>query len=179
MRSNTKGFSLAELVVGIVIFGVISASALGFLVASTNTYGSLSANMNMRMEAQLAVNQISEYLIDCNSGVYWYDSTKSLCVLRTDGGSTTAHVFELNCESGELLYGKGEAVYRNGAYEYSVSPADLLVDNAVGFDVALISNDGEGISCAVIELKLETRGKTHTEERAIALRNKPEGKNIV
>ena len=100
MRSNTKGFSLAELVVGIVIFGVISASALGFLVASTNTYGSLSANMNMRMEAQLAVNQISEYLIDCNSGVYWYDSTKSLCVLRTDGGSTTAHVFELNCESG-------------------------------------------------------------------------------
>ena len=150
MKHNNKGFTFVELIVGIVIFGIVTAAALGFLVTASRTYGSVNGAMNQRLDAQLAVNQIEEYLIDCNGTVSFSDSVLTIT------NSDAAYVFKLS--GGQVLFGSDNAQ----------SATALLVDGVTDFSVDLSS------SYATISITTEKRGKTLEQTRTVALRNKPE-----
>lgn len=153
MKNNNKGFTLVELIVGMVIFGIIAAAALGFLAASSQTYGLVSSEMNQRLDNGLAVNQISEYLIDCNGSVKFESNT--LTIKNTD----KTYVFQL--VDGQLLFGVNAA-------------QDMLAANVTDFSISFTSANALHAAKATITLKTERRGESLTTENVVALRNKPE-----
>lgn len=159
MKENNKGFTFIELIVGMVIFALIAAAALGFLVAASNTYGSVNGAMSQRLEAQLAVNQLSEYLIDCNGSVSFKDNT--LSIISTDGeGKTVTDIFRFDAGDNTLYFGAQGAQAE-------------LAKNVTAFSVSLEPAGALNADWAKITLTTEKRGKELVTERTVAFRNKP------
>ena len=159
MREDNRGFTFVELVVGMVIFGLIAVAALGFLVTGTKTYGSVNGAMNQRLEAQLAVNQVSEYLIDCNGSVSFKENT--LCVIsKNNSGKTVTDIFRFDSDDNALYYGaQGEQA--------------LVAGDVTGFTIALRPDKSDSVSFAIIRLTTVKRGNELVTERTVALRNRP------
>jgi len=178
MKNDNRGFTLIELIISILIFGIMLASVFGFMLAGARSYNTVTNQLNLDLQAQLAVNQISEYVIDCSAGLYFRNG--KLYVLNEDpapdtlGNTTyTAHVFQLT--DGSIKYGTGAAAKSttDGTFSCSVTAADLLVKNVTGFSVTQISSDGVNVTSVRISLNLANNSATYSGIKTIALRNKP------
>lgn len=155
MKHNNKGFTFVELIVGIVIFGLITAAAMGFLVTASKTYSSVNSSLSQRLETQLVLNQIEEYLIDCNGSLSFSTADKTLRIANIDGGNEMVYVFKLS--DSQLLFGSGNAQ----------NATAVVADGVTDFSVEL------GASRAVITLSTEMRGRVLKESRTVAFRNEP------
>lgn len=74
MKENNKGFSLLELVVSMCILAIVGFILLGIIQSGTNSYTRTSKSINVQNEAQLAMDQIQEILIDATNGISTTDS---------------------------------------------------------------------------------------------------------
>lgn len=74
MKENNKGFSLLELVIAMCILTIIGFMLLSIIQSGTNSYSRTSKSINVQNEAQLAMDQIQEILIDATNGVSTTDS---------------------------------------------------------------------------------------------------------
>ncbi len=68
MRDN-RGFSLIELVIAVAILAVIAVLVVTFLMTSTGSYKNVSSETELQFEAQLAINQIHDLVVDANKSV--------------------------------------------------------------------------------------------------------------
>ncbi|MBE5955532.1 MAG: type II secretion system protein [Lachnospiraceae bacterium] len=64
-----KGFTLIELIVAFAILGVATLAIGGLFVTSARSYSNVNAETTLQKEAQLALNQIENMLIDSTLGV--------------------------------------------------------------------------------------------------------------
>lgn len=64
-----KGFTLIELIVAFAILGVAALAIGGLFVTSARSYSNVNAETTLQKEAQLALNQIENMLIDSTLGV--------------------------------------------------------------------------------------------------------------
>lgn len=71
MRKHNKGFTLIELVVTIAIIAVFSGVVAAVIGLGNNAYQSTSGNARVQMEAQEALDQIENLVIDANRSVYY------------------------------------------------------------------------------------------------------------
>ncbi len=79
MKKNNLGFSLVELVASIAILAIASVAILHFLNTSTTHYQKENSEVDVQYEAQIAANQITDFLIDAQKGVrYTYDATNAV-----------------------------------------------------------------------------------------------------
>lgn len=156
MKQDNRGFTFVELLVGIVIFGLVTTAALGFVVTASKTYGNVNGAINQNLDAQLAVNQIAEYLIDCNGSLSFSETGSSLRI--TNKGENGDEVYVFSLADDQLLLQTGNAQ----------NNASLLANGVTVFDVELSP------SRAVISLNTEKRGRVLEESRTVALRNQPE-----
>ena len=69
MGRNQKGFSLVELIIAIAIMSIIAAAVCGFIVVGSKSYASANNDINAQQEAQLALNQISDVMIDTTRSI--------------------------------------------------------------------------------------------------------------
>lgn len=74
MKENNKGFSLLELVVAMCILTIVGLMLLNIIRFGMNSYSRTSRSINVQNEAQLAMDQIQEILIDATNGVSITDS---------------------------------------------------------------------------------------------------------
>ena len=78
MWKDQKGFTLVELIVVIAIISIVSVSIVGFMVTGSKSYAASSSETNLQKEAQIAMNQISDLIIDTSKVVtYSYQADAS------------------------------------------------------------------------------------------------------
>lgn len=72
MAGKQSGFTLVELLVSIAIFSIVSAAIFGFIVVGSRNYTTASTEINLQQEAQLALNQMGDVIIDTTRSVNYY-----------------------------------------------------------------------------------------------------------
>lgn len=77
MRKDQSGFTLVELLIAIVIMAIVIASVCGFIIVGSKSYASGNSDISVQQEAQLALNQMSDVLIDTTRSVNYaaYDDS--------------------------------------------------------------------------------------------------------
>lgn len=66
---NQKGFTLVELLVGMAILSIVAAAITSFIVSGSRSYAAANTEIVVQQEAQLAMNQISDVVIDTTRSV--------------------------------------------------------------------------------------------------------------
>jgi prepilin-type N-terminal cleavage/methylation domain-containing protein len=190
---NNKGFTLVELLVCVVIFGIVLAAAFGFMLASAKTYNKVNDRLEIQNQSQAALNLIEEYVIDCNLGISFVPSdedyvkdgisypTGTLYILDQTGvNSYTVHIFKLGSDE-TLRYAEVTSVTANKdvtgeitSYSFSEPTGDKVTDKAVEF-TASYTPDTETLEIGTVNITLGMIKRSATYEGTIniALRNKP------
>lgn len=69
MRKNQKGFTLVELIIAVAILAIVTLAVCGFIVVGSRSYTSANTDIMLQQEAQLALNQISDVIIDTTDSI--------------------------------------------------------------------------------------------------------------
>lgn len=196
MAKNNKGFTLVELLVSVVIFGVVLTAAFGFMLASAKTYNKVNDRLEIQNQSQAALNLIEEYVIDCNLGISFVPSdedyvkdgksypTGTLYILDEEENGEdieyTVHIFKLGSDE-VLRYAETSATPKTNletgeieSFSFSEPVGDKVTDKAVEFSVSYTPNAKTfEISTINITLGMIKRSAEYSGTINIALRNKP------
>lgn len=166
---RNAGFTLVELIISVAILGIIGLSASGFLVTGSRVYSSVSYSVRLQYESQLAMNQMQDYVLDCDAGAAWDSANQTLYLVSGEDGARTMRVFHYDGGSGQLLYGAG------AASETGVTAGDLMAEHLTGMNVALqpASERTGRTDEALVTMTFSRGGKSYTGTQTIALRNCP------
>lgn len=66
---DQRGFTLVELLIGVVILSIVTAAVCSFIVIGSRSYAAANTEIMLQQEAQLAMNQISDVVIDTTRSV--------------------------------------------------------------------------------------------------------------
>lgn len=174
MCKDNKGFTLVELIVSITIFAIVLAAVFGFMLAGSRTYNTVTNRLDLNLQAQLAMNQISDYIIDCNACLYYSGDRLYIINEGETSGDYTANVFEYKSD-GCIYFGTGAATLNSttGNFTCTVSTTDLLAKNVTGFATVPISSDGVNITSAVFTINFANKSASYSGKKTVALRNMP------
>lgn len=147
MREN-KGMSLVELLITVAILSIVIVTAGAFMTTSSRSFAKGSADSDVQDEAELAVNQIEDLIIDVNGGVDVTDDSAKMELLlyhAEDTGGTTVYkkrTVTWDKGSGDMQCSEWNMVYDSSADDYVVDGAavyadQLLADNVTNFTVDL------------------------------------------
>lgn len=81
MKRNQKGFTIVELLIAVAILSIVIVTVCGFILVGSRSYAAGNSDINVQQEAQLALNQMSDLLID---------TTRSVTYTGFDAGGTTS-----------------------------------------------------------------------------------------
>ena len=177
MQNNDKGFTLVELLICMVIFAVVVSATFGFMIAGLRSYNLVTERLNLQLESQLVMNQLGEYIIDCNAGICFLNNTLYVIEEKKnmDGTITyTANVFQYKPD-GCIYYGNGTATKNSLASEFTctVTATDLLVEDITSFSVTPVSANGATDSSAIVSISIKKNNSSFSGKKIFALRNNP------
>lgn len=66
---NHKGFTIVELLIGMTILSIVAVALTGFIVSSSKSYAASNTEIIVQQESQLAMNQMSDVIIDTTRSV--------------------------------------------------------------------------------------------------------------
>ncbi len=69
MRKDQRGFTIVELLIAMAILAIVVVAVSGFIVVGSRSYASANSDISVQQEAQLAMNQMSDVLIDTTRSV--------------------------------------------------------------------------------------------------------------
>lgn len=112
MKKDNRGISLVELIVTMAIAVIVGGAILGFIMTSSNQYRNANAEVNLQYEAQLAMNQIGDLLMNATNGVTYTEVSadeRNLYVYNRntdDAGAVSRVVTKIGWKSADaqLLY---------------------------------------------------------------------------
>lgn len=86
MRRDQKGFTLVELIIAVAILSIVAAAVCGFIVVGSRSYAAANSDITVQQDAQLALNQMSDVLIDTTRSVNYagYDASGSPTLVLKD-----------------------------------------------------------------------------------------------
>lgn len=86
MRKDQRGFTIVELLIAVAILAIVIAAVCGFILVGSRSYASANSDISVQQEAQLALNQMSDVLIDTTRSVNYagYDSSGSAVLALKD-----------------------------------------------------------------------------------------------
>lgn len=167
MKHDNRGFSLVELVVAMGILLIVAAMVGGFMVSGARAYSSVSTKVSLQTKSQMLLNQLREYMVDCNTSITLNNETNANKAVIADetGGVKTTHTFWLDTSSNTLYYQVSE-----DSTEYVL--ATEVKDFKINPKTETTSGGSSAVS-VVVEVTLERHGREYSDKLAIALRNKP------
>lgn len=129
---NHKGFTIVELLIGMTILSIVAVALTGFIVSSSKSYAASNTEIIVQQESQLAMNQISDVVIDTTRSVnyvgYSLDGSVSEQVVKDSD-------FTIDVEDKSL-------VLYNGEVEYEVDENGEFVLDGDGNLVIATEEDG-------------------------------------
>lgn len=107
MKRDQKGFTIVELLIAVAILSIVVAAVCGFILVGSRSYAAGNSDISVQQEAQLALNQMSDVVID---------TTRSVTYTGFDAGGTTTETalkdaeFSFTPEDKSLVMLNGTAV---------------------------------------------------------------------
>lgn len=202
MGKNQKGFTLVELLIAIAIMSIVLAAVCGFIIVGSKSYANANSDITVQQESQLALNQMSDVLIDTTRSVNYvgYDSGGTPSFALKDSEFTSAPedkaLIMYNGEStikpdGTVEMGEGNG---NKNYQFlwdrseetlyyseipvtessfpSVGEAGCVVLAEHVTDFAADLSQVEEKRVVQLTLTFEMGGKTYTTANNVTIRNK-------
>lgn len=174
MKTDNRGFTLIEMLVCLVIFGIVVAAAYGLMLTGSLSFNTVNNDTNLQTNADITLNQLGEHIMSCSAGIAFKDSTLYV-INRDESGSTyTADIFQYkndNC----IYFSTSKAVLESdGSFSCSIGSGDLLAKNVQSFFVTIVSNQ-TGTNAVSTELNLffSLGSSSLSRDRTVALRNRP------
>lgn len=111
MKKDQKGFTMVEVLIAVAILSIVVVTVCGFILVGSRSYAAGNSDINVQQESQLALNQMSDLLID---------TTRSVTYTGFDAGKTTSGTalkdadFTFTPEDKSLVMLNGTAVANPG-----------------------------------------------------------------
>lgn len=166
MKQDNRGLSLVELIIAIAILLIVAGMVGGFMVSGARAYTSVSTRVSLQTKAQMLLNQIREYAIDCSYAIYYNDNTLTIIDAEEGGSGTTytTHTFQWDGADTVFYTMSGDST------QYKVSTE--VTDFKVSFQPSALTL-ADKVTSMTVEMTLTRNGKDHPETLKIALRNRP------
>lgn len=107
MKRDQRGFTIVEVLIAVAILSIVVVTVCGFILVGSRSYAAGNSDINVQQESQLALNQMSDLLID---------TTRSVTYTGFDAGGTTSETalkdadFTFTPEDKSLVMLNGTAV---------------------------------------------------------------------
>lgn len=163
---GNQGVSLIELLVVIAIIAIVGGLIAGFIMTSTKAYKSADKEVNLQYEAQLAVNQIRDYIIDANANISQSEDTYSI-YNRTEEGYTR-ETLSWDASKQAIFYEKWKKD-KMDSQEVVQTEAVKLADYVDDFSMDLSKAEEE--RKVEITLSMSYQGKEYSTSSIVNLRN--------
>ena len=77
IQQQNSGFSLVELIIAIAILVIVTGAVCSFIIITSRNYANGNNDISVQQEAQLALNQISDVIIDATQSINYvgYDES--------------------------------------------------------------------------------------------------------
>lgn len=161
---NQKGFSLIELIVAIAILTIVGAAVVGFCMSGTNSYKTVSTEVDLQYEAQLAVNQLSDLLIDANHGV-GFDSANQTLYIYND---SVAYAIVFESANQQLMLKK----YNVTTDSVTLESSNLMAEYVTAFSAVIPTEDKSSRQMVNLTITFKKDDKSYLGEKNVTLRNK-------
>ncbi len=186
MKYDNKGLTLLELLISVGILTIVSAMILGFLTSGAHTSRSVSFEAKLQYESQMAMAQLQEYLIDCNGGVCFDASTKTLYIVNVEedaGGNLSYTLQTVQLQNDSLVYDKQAIDTQHSPGYYTIDSSsyqpDIMASYVSQFSVSATTSASSSLSRAKVTLGFSGGGRAYETSQDIALRNPVYVRNTV
>ena len=184
---NNKGFTLIELIVCMLIFGIIVVAVFGFMISGAKDYNSLNGRADIQMDSQLTMNFLSNYLMNCDEAIYIHktdsetDETNkidTICIIDKASSGYIAYVFRYVDADSTLYFSQSTSVTANadGSFACSMGSQNILSNSVRSFSATKTEETKDGsnmISAVNLELSFMNHSTEKKCSQTVALRNKP------
>lgn len=171
MKGNHKGFSLVELIVALAILGIVAVSEVMFVTTGSRTYHSVLNDVNLQVDAQTAMNQLEDYIINCSGGLCFQNNT--LYLINGEVGSGTEYVFSFDVDANELNYSRYSISVSGKSVTRSLAESGLMATKVEDFQVDYRTDTDGNIPSVTVKMKLVQGNEISAKNKTIALRNRP------
>ncbi len=121
---SNAGFTMAELVVSLLVFSIFSVALMQFMSTAATIGTKVNNTVTLSTQSQVALGLIEEYLVECSGMAYFDDTNDRLYIVNNQDYSNSlgdreciVHVFDY-VEADEALYYYYEDVTRTPFYGY-------------------------------------------------------------
>jgi len=163
LHLNNKGVSLIELIIAMAISAIVLSMIMIFLSGATQGFRKTNDDVNLQLEAQNTINQISTLIMEANK-IWSADNPEDKRYI-IEGNSNIYGVIYKN--SSRRLYLVTKASVHEAGTTTGYSDADNLLAEYVD-NISIVAGGGK-----TVEIKLEfSIGKdSYTATRKVKLRN--------
>lgn len=172
---NNKGFTLVEMLVAFAVLGVIMVILTIIIHTGSTTYSTLSSDINLQYESQITMNQLENYIINCNGYAAVNTAGDRLYIINNNGGGTyTEYIFVKSTATDELdRYKKPlESINTSDPGLFTLGTEHELMSSYVNTFKADISADSGIAKSVEITITYGLGNKTQTCRQTIGFRNK-------
>lgn len=171
---NNKGLSLVEMIIAVAIISIVLTTVVAFMVTGTKLFNRSNNEIELQEQAQLAVNNIENRIIDAQLGAA-FKVDGSYHILTIMNETDKEYVFWID-DTDSNVDNRKKIFYDTSATNVTKAKADLdlsevLAKNVQSFEVTLKTVTGNVPKADVQLGMMDKTGRKADSQKTISFRN--------